>query len=76
MVKPTDPIERVGSLVSQDLVDALRAVFPPPKVVPGVKLDEVMFASGGQALLDYMQGCLDYVNSESEDLPDVLHGQT
>lgn len=76
MVKPTDPIERVGSLVSQDLVDALRAVLPPPKVIPGVKLDELMFAFGGQAVIDYMQACLDYVNSESEDLSDVLNGQT
>jgi len=62
-----DPIARVGSLVSQELLDALNGVLPPLTPKPGDSMDEIMYAAGGLKMLEFLQSCFDYVNETKDE---------
>lgn len=71
MTDHSDPITKVGSMVSQELVDVLREGFPRLHPTPGTPMDQIMYNAGTVRLIDYLQSCLDHVTAQEEH-PDVL----
>jgi hypothetical protein len=63
--KPNVPIR-------QELVDYLQEIFPPPKVLPGVDRDTIMFQAGQQAVIEEIQRHVGKTGDLAEMFPDLL----
>ena len=45
-------------LLNEDLIDHMKAAFPPKPYVPGMSLDEVAYNQGTQAPIEHLEHLL------------------
>ena len=58
-------MELKSLLITEELVDHMKAAYPPKPYAPGMSLDEVAFNQGSQAPIEHLEHLLRKRNARS-----------